>query len=147
MAARSAPTSLAGKVSSQVWTSYTLVMTPGQAVEDALDSDFWAHVAKMLQPYDTVRLIAEDGSYVAEIMVTTAGGTYVKMTELWRWVRPDDTPQTDADAPQIAYPKFRGPVLRWCVMRTSDDDCLKEGFQDKPAAEQWLRDYVATITR
>src|SRR5687768_2555432 len=87
MASRSAPTTLADKLSSSLWTSYTLVMTPEQSIEDALGSDFWSHVTKTLRPYDTIRLIAEDGSYVAEIMVASAGGTWVKMAELWRWVR------------------------------------------------------------
>ncbi len=147
MAARSAPTTLADKRSDAIWTSYTLVMTPEQSVEDALASDFWAHVAKHLRAYDTIRLIAEDGAYVAEIMVTTAGGSFVKMTELWRWVRDGEADTDHDEGPQLAYAKYRGPVLRWCVMRTSDDVCLKDHFLDKPAAEQWLREYVATINR
>ena len=147
MAAKSAPTSLAGKQSDQVWTSYTLVMTPEQTIEDALESDFWSHVAKYFRPYDRVNLIAEDGSYVAELMVTTAGGSYAKVAELWRWLRPDDAAPQEAGHAQIAFVKWRGPVAKWSIIRKSDSECLRDRFAEKSAADQWLNDYVATVTR
>lgn len=148
MAVNSAPTTLIGKLSSQVWNSYTIVMKPGQTIEDALESGFWSHVTKFIRPYDTFRLIAEDGAYVAEILATTAAGTFVKMVEMWRWERPDGSEAASIeDGPQVAYVKYRGPTVRWCVLRSADHEPLKEGFHEKPDAEAWLRQYIATITR
>lgn len=145
MVAKSAPTHL--MASAQVWTSYTHVMKPGQTVEDALESDFWSHVTKRIRPYDTFRLIAEDGAYVAEIIATTAASTFVKMVEMWRWERDDSSEAAVADeGPQVAYVKYRGPSLRWCVLRSADHEPLKENLQEKPDAENWLRQYIATIT-
>src|SRR3990167_9140526 len=47
-------------------------------LQQALDSSYWAHVADIMQPLDHIELRAEDGSWVADLIVADCERNYAK---------------------------------------------------------------------
>lgn len=110
----------------------------GTPIEALLTPGYWAHVSAMLRRGDIISALAEDNSYYAELLVLEAGKLFAKV------VLKSKLEITSAQMSNIAIPdgyeiKFRGPVLKWCVLRGTD--CLKDRV-DKSTAEAWLADHL-----
>lgn len=126
--------------------AYAVVLPHDQSLDDALNPEFWAHVASKLRQHDTIRVIPEDGSYFAELLVVNADRTFAKV-KLLRHI-PLDQPAADAEAPLVAFEvKWNGPHDKHTVIRKSDGEKLKTGFVEKPAAQRWLDDHLASMSR
>ncbi len=44
------------------------------------------------------------------------------------------------------FVKFRGPVLKWSMLRRNDNAVIKEGMENRGEAERYMADYVRTTT-
>lgn len=110
------------------FTPYAVVLPTGATLEEALKADYWAHVAEKLRQHDTIRLIPEDGSYFAEALVLAAGRGFAKL-KLLRHVALEEEP--GETVPEGLEVKWRGPHLRWSVIRRSDSTILKDRLAEK----------------
>jgi len=133
------------KQAEQYCTAYAAVLPHDQSLDDALNPEYWANVAATLRQHDTIRIIPEDGSYFAELLVLDAARGYAKVKVL-RHVPLDEVAEETA-APSGFTVKFNGPHDRWTVIRDVDKEKLKTGFVEKTGAQRWLDDHLASMAR
>lgn len=103
-----------------------------------LDPHFWAHVSSKMSVGDIIEVIAEDGSYFAELLVRDVGNLFAKVAfknPVMEFSKPEDV-----ELPAGYEVKWRGPKLRYGVLHGTD--VLKDGFVDKSEARTWLDDLL-----
>lgn len=123
-------------------TRYAAVVDDGTTVEDLQRPEFWCHVAGKLRQMDVIEVLAEDGSYFAELMVLKSGTGFAKVL-LLRQVALEDTAQDDDESPVVA--QWKGPHRKYSVIRKADGVILKDGFANKGDAEIFAREYAQTV--
>jgi hypothetical protein len=115
------------------YASYAVVLPFGLSFEDALKPEFWAHCAPKLRQHDLIRLIPEEGTYFAELLVLSSGRGFVNVKTL----RHVSLGAEDLDASNVSdlvEVKWRGPHSKWSIVRNSDSTVLKEGIVEKADA-------------
>ena len=109
------------------------------ALDDALQPSFWAHVSEQMQPFDEIKIRAEDGSFIAYLVVGWCERNFAQVI-LDRVVQLT----VDREAPVNSVKhrvEWKGAHLKFCVIRNSDDKVLREGERTKDEAARWLRDF------
>lgn len=129
--------------------TYAASLPGDHTLEDAQKPEYWAHSAARLRQSDMIRLIPEDGSYFAELVVVAVGKGYAKV-KLLRAVDLHEAVVEDAgtallDAPMFV--KWFGPQVKFGVVRKSDNERIKEGFAEKGQAERWMAEHLAALDR
>jgi len=109
--------------------------TPYDAVTEP---SYWAHVAQKINPYDKIEVVAEDGAWYAELLVLSVDKMAITVREIVLIdLHGDSTEDAEGDQEQSDYfSKYRGPHLQWCVMRRSDQACVRDKIQTKVQAQQ-----------
>lgn len=120
----------------------------GVSPEDLLVPGFWAHHAMRLSPMDEIRAHAEDGSWVAYLLVLDCSRNWakVKLLSAHQLTTADVslTAASDAEVKAVIEAHeilHRGP-RRWSVVRRSDRAVLHEDELQKEAALAWLNAYA-----
>ena len=114
------------------------------SLEQALEPSYWAHVSDQMHPGDHVLLRAEDGSWVANLVVAYCERSFAKM-RLDRLLKLDA--DTDTPTETIKHKvDWKGPRLKYCVIRTSDSALLKQECVTKDEAISWMRDHERTVS-
>ena len=114
-------------------------------IEDTLEPSYWAHIAAQMEPLDNIEVRCEDGSWVAYLIVAFCERNYAKVV-LDRVIKLD----TRADAPMTSIKhkvEWKGPVLRFAVIRLSDSQILHSGDKSKELAQAWMLEYEKTLGR
>jgi hypothetical protein len=128
----------AGYVTNE-WIADPEARTPFEAV---LEPHFWAHVSAKLRPTDEIIVRAEDGSYYARLLVQDAARLEAKVAVLEKY----DLTAVEvvgADAAPSGYEvKHAGPHAKWRVVRLSDRAPIKDKFETKGQAQQWLVEHL-----
>lgn len=104
-----------------------------------LDPHYWAHVSAKLSVGNIIEVMAEDGSYFAELLVRDVGNLYAKVA----FKSPVTVFSKDEDvqpAPAGYDVRWRGPKCKFGVYHGAD--MLKDGFVDKSEARAWLDDLL-----
>ncbi len=112
----------------RVW--WVVTVEHGTTKEDILKPEFWTQVAIKLKPYNRIDIQADDGSFFAEFLVITCDKTYANVKEL-SWTELNTTKEQPHEE---FYAKWRGPHLKWSVIRSSDKEAVKEGMETKDLA-------------
>ena len=117
-------------------------------IEELLRPDTWAHAARKLKVYDEIIIIPQGGPYRAHLIVMDKGDNYAKLrlisVALLNAADVEDTPSTlDADAPVSV--EWKGPALKYSVIRKGDNERLRTGFAIKAEAESWAAKHVAVM--
>ena len=112
-------------------------------LEQILNPAYWSVVANEMTPFNEIRALAEDGSWLAYLIVNEVGTNYARVT-LDRVVHmdkfdPNVTDKVDTSNFRIVY---RGEHFRWSVKRISDDAWIHEQAVSRGAANSWLADYL-----
>lgn len=115
-----------------IWQAIPEDGTPFEAL---LDPAYWSHHASKARIGDRIEVLAEDGSYFAELIVREQGNLSVKVAVL-RKVDLEAVPETPlAEGFDVQY---RGQVRKHCVVRLRDKAIVSEGHENKAAAFAWL---------
>lgn len=133
-------------------TRYDVKVALGVTLQDLQDPAYWAHHAVKLRPLDEIRARAEDGSWVANLLVLDASRTWARVKVLSEHkLGTADVALTQAvmedQEKRVAQIKegfkitFRGPH-RHSVVRKSDSNLMSEGHVTKVDAERWLDNYA-----
>jgi hypothetical protein len=104
-----------------------------------LDPHYWAHSSAKLRIGDIIEVLAEDGSYFAELLVRDVGNLFAKVAFKSPVMVFSDEAET-AETPTGYEVKWRGPKAKFGVLHGKD--VLKDGFVDKTEAHAWLDDLV-----
>jgi hypothetical protein len=114
---------------------YFITPADGTTLEEVLDPLYWSHVAARLRPTDRVEVHAEDGSFFAELFVREAGRQHARLVPL-RVIEFEQLKQ-EPDRGGFAV-QWKGPHLRWCVVRLADNQIVKGECGAKDEAMLWL---------
>jgi len=115
----------------------------GFSLEDILVPSFWAHVAAQMKPYDHIEARADDGSWVAHLLVTGCDRTWAKVA-VDRVIKltSKDIAETQASQHEV---KWRGPQHKYSVIRVADREPIKAGFANAEEAAQWAREHERVV--
>jgi hypothetical protein len=127
----------------------------GTLVKDLLRPEFYCNIANKINKNDTIRAIFEDGSYLVDLLVIEVDKQNITPV----WIKPiitnlidiEKSKQFSLDAvkepkeqkkqddnidfedPNVII-KFRGPIIKWSVLRKSDKAVLREKIESKEQA-------------
>lgn len=113
---------------------------------DLLATEYWAHRAAKLRPWDEIKIRANDGSWYAHLLVLESGRNWARVHMLSAWkLTTSEVAQTQS-APKSPYADFRvehmGPHAKWCVIRRSDNEKIHEGAENQDSAMKWLNERI-----
>lgn len=124
---------------------HNAVIPYGVTVKQALEEGFWANVANGVNMYDEIRMLAEDGSWLARAIVYDKHPRFLvlRLLEYYEFevVRPLGAVFTKDDLSVV----YRGPVLLHCIMR--GDEVIKSKIAKRADAMQELEQYLRALGR
>lgn len=119
--------------------NYDVYVPVGTRPEDIENPDFWSlYAEKFTNHYDELRVICDDGSWLARCIVLQHARTWakVKILETFKLDQVED--YGESDAYEVAW---KGPVNKWCVLRKSDGDILKKQLPSREDAHTWMTEH------
>jgi hypothetical protein len=121
--------------------SWRVTLDEETPYERLFEREFWSHVASQLGRGDIIEVTDEKISFGAILIVRACDRLWAVVGEISR--NDFDAPVAVEDAPLII--QWKGPKLRFCVVRTTDNERVKEGFQVKEDAETWSREHLKAL--
>ena len=125
-------------------TKHDALVGYGLQPEDLLNPAYWAHHGVKLRPMDEIRARAEDGTWVAYLLVLASDRTWARVTiDRVLKLTTADVSMTQATEEELKRLKseytisFSGPE-KYRVIRKSDKNVMKAGLEQKGDAELWL---------
>jgi hypothetical protein len=115
---------------------WQIVPEDGTPYELLFDKDYWAVMASELRTYDRIEVLADNGSFWAELLVLMATKTQAAVMEL-RKIDISTSSSTGSGAAEVEEEfavKWRGPHSKWSVIRKTDRSVVKQGFDDAGSA-------------
>jgi hypothetical protein len=121
----------------QVWVAN---IEYGVSIEDIMVPGFWAHMANKLRPYDHIEARADDGTWIAHLIVTGCDRTWARVAvDRVTKLTPKDI--SDTQAVQQHRVEWKGPHNKFVVIRIADNEPVKTGFGTKEDAAMWQREH------
>jgi hypothetical protein len=115
----------------------------GVTTNDIQDPSFWSLMASQLKPYDHIEARAEDGAWIAYLIVTGCDRTWARVAvDRIVQLTTSDVALTQAVVKHEVL--WKGPQLKYSVIRLSDSENIKSGFQTRPEANQWQSEHERT---
>jgi len=126
---------------------YTHTVSEGTPFEDLLKPEYWAHVAQKLRPHTLIKVVPEDGSYWAELLVLSCDRLWAKVFVLRHHDLTAVVEDSEATASRLAEfdIQWKGPVKKHVVIRKSDSTAVADGIQTKGEAQLWLDNHLKTL--
>ncbi len=112
----------------------------GTTVEDVLKQEYWSHIGEKLNHYDRIEVRVDTGEWMLDLLVLEADRRWARVKLLHKYVLEKSIETTDAAEHEVA---FKGPQLKWCVIRKSDSEVLFRGMSKADAIAQMERHEVA----
>lgn len=121
---------------------------PETTIEDIERPAFWAHEAAKLRQFDRIEIRWEDGQKWADAIVLASGAGFARVSivnMIDAAAGEDGAIGADAeDLLLITEIKWKGPTLKWAVIRTKDGHLISSGH-DKIAAYAAAVQYEKTV--
>jgi hypothetical protein len=109
--------------------------------EDFLQPEFWALIAKDMQVGDRVDVQDDELTFFGEYLVMACDRTWAKLHKLHETALVP--PKEAAVSPDFDI-QYKGPHLKYCVIRKSDKSIVHEGAASRVDANSWLLGYART---
>jgi len=109
-------------------------------IEDLLDPNYWAHVARSFRAGDRIEAVPEDRHYFAEFFVIGASSNWAKIVLLRHQVLIKDNESLSKDGYIV---KWAGSH-KWRVEK--DGEILSKGHDDQKSAAAWLANHTKDTT-
>jgi hypothetical protein len=124
-------------------TVYVADVSYGVSLDEVLKPSYWAHVATKLPPYTHIEARAEDGSWIAYLIVTGSDRTWARVA-VDRVVNltTKDVAETQATQHEV---KWKGPALKYAVVRLHDDTVVLSGFRQREEAVRALQEHERVV--
>lgn len=115
----------------------------GITLDDVMEPSFWAHNAVKMSPYDQIQVRAEDGTWIAYLVVMFCERNWARVM-LDRVLKVQQN--TEAPTESIAHRiEWKGPHHKFGVIRTKDSEMLHSGFVTKDEAAVWLKNHEKAL--
>jgi hypothetical protein len=123
------------KPAAYVRNIYAVTPEAGTTVDAIQEKEFWVHLAGNLHISDRLEVIPEDFAYYAELLVTEVGRTWAKV-KLLNLHRLDSAEEVGLEPQHRVV--WRGQKAKHSVVRISDNAVVKDGFDSKPTAVEYM---------
>lgn len=111
--------------------------------EDATTPEFWTHVANTLKLGDKIEMLAENGTWYAELLVVYIDRGTVKTAVLFKTDLAAEAPVPSLiDGYKV---EWSGPHTKWRVVRQKDGEVVHTHEPDKARAAAWLDDHLKAL--
>ena len=122
---------------------YDCTLPEGTTKEHLTETSLWDHVGNQLTIWDTIRAMAEDGSFVAELIVIYKFGNRVKcaVTNFTELQKIDHKAQSGMGRYEV---KQRG-MKKWCIMDRQTGEVIREGIGTQTLELKELSDFLSTL--
>lgn len=125
---------------------HSVVVDEHTSIEQMLVPDFWVHVAGKLHVGDKIEVTSDDNSLYAELLVRSCSRLHAKVHVLDAHIFKEMVKKEGKDKPPF-YLAFKGAVNKHAVIRTSDKEVVKMGFDTSDEAKKWLEENIADLTK
>lgn len=120
----------------------------GTIVLDVLQPNYWRHVAAQFKQFDSITIICEDGTWEAELRVLACDRLWAKVHPKGQW----DYTASYSDMPRTQEEEFDvnwNITGNYRITRKGQPGMqpIKDGFQTKLAAYEWLDGYIKTLNK
>lgn len=123
------------------YQQFNVELTQQVSKEGLLDPALWTHCGIKLRLNDEVRVVVNDGTMLARLMVVFANGHDVRLQLLdYRVFEEEDVPEVQEDY----FIKLRGQQ-KWCLMKRGNPDPIIQGITDKASAEREKQEYLRAL--
>lgn len=108
----------------------------GVTFDQVRDPAFWAHIAQQVKPYEEFKVVQEDGSWIAWLLVLASDRAWVRTHVLsFHDLTKEKVPDVKSAAHRV---EWKGPFHKWTVIRNSDGEMVKTKLDSKEAAGREL---------
>ena len=123
-------------------TPWSVTPMIGISAEDLLEPEYWKHVADvLLKPDDLIWARSQDGSWWAAYMVLYTGPNFAKLHMLSSGTL-EQVMDADTETHEVLW---ISPSVRYGVKRKSDKETIKDGFETKAEAADWLNQNIRQL--
>lgn len=137
---------------------FSVSLEPAEKFEDLLDPAYWAHIAAKLRVHDRVEVVAADGTWFAELIVSATANTWAKMSVL-RFVElepckmPDaavkaakEQKQSTPNREAAFYREWDAKAQAHRIVRRADKEVVAAGIKDRAEADAKVDLLIAEAT-
>ena len=126
---------------------WVMTVEEGTSLDDVMKPEFMANIASQLRPYDRIRVRIDTGEWYAELLVVDCARTWVHTHKLFyvKFTKEEGDGKSSASPTDEYVVQFRGPHLKFSVLRKSDKSVLQEGMSSKAEANAWLENYLRAL--
>lgn len=118
----------------------------GTTPEQVLNPDYWAHVAARLRPLDRIEVRPEDLSFLMDLVVVSANRLQARVVQLSLATTDPVQPEEMESPPDAEHEvKWGGVRARFRIIRLHDKSVVRDGFETKAAAEQYLAEHIKAL--
>ena len=115
----------------------------GTSIQDCQDPQYWAHVCQQFKIFDRIEVRVESGEWMAEFVVLACERNWAKVEMLHFY---DLAPADKAPVSAKYEVTWKGPHLKWSVIRIADREKIKDKMMSREEADSWLRQYEDQVT-
>ena len=116
---------------------FSATIPVGITREEYLRPAYWDVVSVQFEPYSLIHVVAEDGAFYGQYLITHTSNTGATLVELLFKDLEEAATAALVDDEEYEY-KYRGPVHKHCVIRRSDDHVVLKEQPSKAACLQWI---------
>jgi hypothetical protein len=130
------------------WRQDWVISVPdGEDINDVLSPGYWAHacIEKPMQQFDRIEARAENGEWVADLLVVAVGRNWVTTHLIAKHDLAISINKPGLEKSEFEV-VFKGP-RKFCVKRLSDEAIVQEGIATKLDAYAWVENHERMIAR
>lgn len=128
-----------------VRNTWRITCEDGTTQDDLLDPAYWSIISTKLRDYDKIEVTMDDDSVYGVLLVKESGRNYAQVKVL-EWHDLTDIEHIEDNRFEQFDVVQKGPHLKYCVIRRSDQEILQQGMK-KHEAMKWLRDNIDHISK
>lgn len=113
---------------------WDVTIPANHTLTDMLHPEYWAHTSRKFTPGDILYVYTDDESHFGMFYVTSAGRNHATIHSLL-WEPLQKAPIASDN--EYKY-KWKGPSLKHCVIRKSDEQVVVDKLPTKDAALEWI---------
>ena len=115
---------------------FSATIPAGITEDEFMRPAYWDVVSVQFEPYSIVHVVAEDGAFYGQYLVTTASRTGAQLVKLMN-IDLSGAHELAPDDEEYEY-RYRGPMHKHCVIRKADGQVVLAEQHSKAACLQWI---------